>query len=97
MKRNAEMPGNMARLLRPEIAYFVVIPEDDPARLTDALLTIDLAHAQLPTWGKHSQELAAPYATANWVDRWQALLYEVVAAKNKNTSQRQREVSPLDR
>jgi hypothetical protein len=30
MKRNAEMPGNMARLLRPEIAYFVVIPEDDP-------------------------------------------------------------------
>ena len=75
----------------------LVIPEDDPARLTDALLTIDLAHAQLPTWGKHSQELAAPYATANWVDRWQALLYEVVAAKNKNTSQRQREVSPLDR
>jgi glycosyltransferase involved in cell wall biosynthesis len=73
----------------------LVIPEDDPARLTAALLTIDRSHDRLPLWGKRSQELAAPYATSVWVERWQALLHETVAAKS--ISPPQREFSPLDR
>jgi glycosyltransferase involved in cell wall biosynthesis len=73
----------------------LVIPEEDPTQLTAALLIFDRYHAQLPLWGKRSQELAAPYATSIWVERWQSLLREAVTAKS--TSQPQREFLPLDR
>jgi glycosyltransferase involved in cell wall biosynthesis len=55
----------------------LVITEDHPAELTRALLTFHEHHAELPLWGKRSQELAAPYATNIWVDRWKALLQDV--------------------
>ena len=56
----------------------LVIPEENTKSLTQALLTFHQRHAELPVWGKRSQELAAPYATGIWVDRWQALLQTAV-------------------
>jgi glycosyltransferase involved in cell wall biosynthesis len=56
----------------------LVIPEDNVTALTQALLTFHQHHKQLPTWGKRSQELAAPYSTSIWVERWQALLRAAV-------------------
>jgi glycosyltransferase involved in cell wall biosynthesis len=58
----------------------LVIPEDNVMALTQALLTFDRYHAKLPVWGKRSQELAAPYSTSIWVDRWQALLQAAIKA-----------------
>jgi glycosyltransferase involved in cell wall biosynthesis len=67
--------GSAVEIVRP---YYngLVIPEDNVASLTQALLTF---HHQndLPVWGKRSQELAAPYGTKIWVDRWRTLLYGV--------------------
>jgi glycosyltransferase involved in cell wall biosynthesis len=56
----------------------LVIPEDNVANLTQALCTFHSHHAELPTWGKRSQELAAPYSTSAWLARWQALLQSAV-------------------
>ncbi|WP_373544290.1 glycosyltransferase family 4 protein [Chamaesiphon sp.] len=56
----------------------LVIPEENTKSLTQALLTFHQHHAELPVWGKRSQELAAPYATGIWVERWQALLQTAV-------------------
>jgi glycosyltransferase involved in cell wall biosynthesis len=56
----------------------LIIPEDNVAKLTQALLTLHEHYAELPTWGKRSQQLAAPYATSVWLDRWQALLRSAV-------------------
>ncbi|WP_310414061.1 glycosyltransferase family 4 protein [Chamaesiphon sp. OTE_8_metabat_110] len=56
----------------------LVIPEDNIARLTQALVTFHEHHAELPLWGKRSQQLAAPYATSIWVARWHYLLQAAV-------------------
>jgi len=59
----------------------LVIPAENSVSLTQALLTFHEHHAELPLWGKRSQELAAPYATSVWVDRWQALLQNATQSK----------------
>ena len=59
----------------------LVIPAENSVSLTQALLTFHEHHAELPLWGKRSQELAAPYATSVWVDRWQALLRNAIKSK----------------
>jgi glycosyltransferase involved in cell wall biosynthesis len=56
----------------------LVIPEGDVSQLTQALLNLHDRHAQLPLWGQRSQQLAAPYATSIWVDRWRSLLQQAV-------------------
>jgi glycosyltransferase involved in cell wall biosynthesis len=56
----------------------LVVPEDNVAELTRTLVIFHDRHAELATWGKRSQELAAPYATRFWVDRWKALLADAV-------------------
>ncbi|WP_309741526.1 glycosyltransferase family 4 protein [Chamaesiphon sp. OTE_20_metabat_361] len=56
----------------------LVIPEDNIAKLTQALVTLHEHHAELSVWGKRSQELAAPYSTSIWVSRWQFLLQTAV-------------------
>ncbi len=63
----------------------LVIPADNVAALTQALLEIDRQHSELPEWGKRSQQLAAPYATAIWVSRWQNLLRSVLTSKQQST------------
>jgi glycosyltransferase involved in cell wall biosynthesis len=56
----------------------LVIPEDNVTSLTQALLTFDRNYTKLPAWGKCSQQLAAPYATGIWVDRWIAVLQTAI-------------------
>jgi glycosyltransferase involved in cell wall biosynthesis len=64
----------------------LVIPEENAASITKALLTLHLHHAELPMWGQRSQQLAAPYATGIWVDRWQASLQTAIERKLNSTS-----------
>lgn len=64
----------------------LVVPAENPAALTQALLVLDRHHAELPLWGKRSQELAAPYATDIWVARWQALLQKVAQSNLRSRS-----------
>ena len=64
----------------------LVIPEENAASITKALLTFHQHHAELPLWGQRSQTLAAPYATSTWVDRWQASLQTAVNSKLSSTS-----------
>jgi glycosyltransferase involved in cell wall biosynthesis len=56
----------------------LVIPENNVFKLTQALVTFHERYAELPIWGQRSQELAAPYATGVWVERWQATLRNAV-------------------
>lgn len=60
----------------------LVVPEGNSAMLTQALLTFHRQQAQLPLWGRRSQELAAPYGTDIWVDRWIDLLQDVTKSKS---------------
>ncbi len=55
----------------------LVVPEGNSSELTQALLIFHQHQAELSTWGKRSQSLAAPYSTDIWVDRWTALLRSV--------------------
>lgn len=59
----------------------LVVPENNAAKLTQALLIFHQHHAELPSWGRRSQELAAPYATSVWVERWQALLRDAIKSR----------------
>ncbi|WP_310430238.1 glycosyltransferase family 4 protein [Chamaesiphon sp. VAR_48_metabat_135_sub] len=61
----------------------LVISDENVADLTQALVTFHQHHAELPEWGKRSQQLAAPYATNIWVDRWQALLQAAVKSPDR--------------
>ncbi|MFM2303433.1 MAG: hypothetical protein RLZZ135_842 [Cyanobacteriota bacterium] len=60
----------------------LIVPEGNVSELTRALLIFHQHHTELPLWGKRSQELAAPYSTDIWVDRWQALLQDVTRSKS---------------
>jgi glycosyltransferase involved in cell wall biosynthesis len=74
--------GSAVEVVRPWYNG-LVIPEENAAALTQALLTFHQRHAELPAWGKRSQQLAAPYGTSIWLDRWQAILQ---AAAKSNSS-----------
>ena len=56
----------------------LTIPENNVAKLTEALVTFHQLERELPLWGQRSQQLAAPYATDVWVSRWTALLQTAV-------------------
>ena len=64
----------------------LVIPEENTASITKALLTLHQHHAELSLWGQRSQQLAAPYATDIWVDRWQASLQTAIESKLSSRS-----------
>jgi glycosyltransferase involved in cell wall biosynthesis len=79
--------GSAVEVLRPHYNG-LVIPEDNTAALTKALVTVHHQYERLPQWGKHSQELAAPYASDVWVVRWQALLFDTVRSQSRASSDR---------
>jgi glycosyltransferase involved in cell wall biosynthesis len=74
--------GSAVEVVRPHYNG-LVIPEDNVAALTKALVTFHHQYDRLPQWGKHSQELAAPYASNVWVDRWQALLFDAARFRSR--------------
>lgn len=55
----------------------LTVSENSPEQLAAALVTIYHQYDSLPTWGAHSQQLAAPYAAETWVQRWCELLFAV--------------------
>ena len=64
----------------------LVIPEENTASIAKALLTLHQHHAELSLWGQRSQQLAAPYATDIWVDRWQASIQTAIESKLSSTA-----------
>jgi glycosyltransferase involved in cell wall biosynthesis len=65
--------GSAVEVIRPWYNGLTV-PKNQPKALADAMLILHQHHYDLSTWGKRSQELAAPYSAKIWADRWQQLL-----------------------
>ncbi|WP_375471068.1 glycosyltransferase family 4 protein [uncultured Nostoc sp.] len=68
--------GSAVEVLRPWYNG-LTIPKENPKALARAMLTLHQHYAELPTWGKRSQQLAAPYAANIWAIRWQELLHNI--------------------
>lgn len=60
----------------------LIVSENDVEKLAAAMLTMHHQHKALPQWGKHSQQLAAPYAADVWVQRW----YHLFKSTNAGSS-----------
>jgi glycosyltransferase involved in cell wall biosynthesis len=65
--------GSTVEVLRDGYNGYLV-PENDAPSLARGLLALHHRHAELPTWGARSQQLAAPYAAAHWAAHWAELL-----------------------
>lgn len=61
--------GSAVEVLRPHYNGFIV-PSESPAALAEAMAAIASREDDLRTWGVRSQELAAPYSSEFWADRW---------------------------
>lgn len=72
--------GSSVEVIRPWYNGLVV-PKEDPQALAKALLTLHKHYADLPAWGKRSQQLAASYAADIWAIRWRELIDDVVKRK----------------
>lgn len=72
--------GSAVEVLRPWYNGLIV-PKEEPKALAKALLTLHQHHAELSTWGKRSQQLAAPYAANIWANRWTELIQNLQQAK----------------
>ncbi|WP_244141898.1 glycosyltransferase family 4 protein [aff. Roholtiella sp. LEGE 12411] len=67
--------GSAVEVIRPWYNGLIV-PKEDPQALTKAMLTLHHHYSDLSTWGKRSQQLAAPYAANIWARRWWELIHE---------------------
>lgn len=54
------------------------VATNDPEHLAQAMSHIHLQHEQLPLLGERSQQLARPYGSAAWAERWEAMLCDLV-------------------
>ncbi|MBW4673028.1 MAG: glycosyltransferase family 4 protein [Desmonostoc geniculatum HA4340-LM1] len=79
--------GSAVEIIRPWYNGLIV-PKEEPKALAKGMLTLHQRYTELPTWGKRSQQLAAPYAANIWATRWQELLHNVHQIKTvkQNTS-----------
>ena len=75
--------GSAVEVVRPGYNG-LVIPPEDPQALTQAILTLHHNYTNLPTWGKRSQQLAAPYGAKIWAQRWQELINDIYRTKHNN-------------
>lgn len=48
----------------------IVVPTDSAGGLAEAMANMSSREAELPTWGARSRQLAAPYSSEVWADRW---------------------------
>lgn len=60
----------------------LVIPKESPEALAKAMVILHKNYLELPTWGKRSQQLAAPYAANIWAIRWQELIHHTYQMKS---------------
>jgi glycosyltransferase involved in cell wall biosynthesis len=65
--------GSAVEVVRPDYNGLLV-PEGDSEALAQALLTLHKRYDVLSAWGKRAQQLAAPYASEVWADRWQKII-----------------------
>ncbi len=65
--------GSAVEVVRPWYNG-LMIAENNIEQLAQAMLTVHQQYGSLPTWGEHSQQLAAPYGADIWVQRWYPLL-----------------------
>jgi glycosyltransferase involved in cell wall biosynthesis len=81
--------GSAVEVIRPWYNG-LIIPKENPKALAKAMLNLHNQYADLSTWGKRSQQLAAPYAADIWATRWQELLHDVCKIKTvkQNTGNR---------
>ncbi|MBD2254506.1 glycosyltransferase family 4 protein [Nostoc parmelioides] len=79
--------GSAVEVIRPWYNG-LIIPQEDPTALAQAMLTLHQEYAELSIWGKRSQQLAAPYAANIWVRRWQQIIHNTYQANTvkKNPS-----------
>jgi len=70
--------GSAVEVVRP-FYNGMVIPNESPSALADALADMHARGDSLALWGQRSVELAAPYAAELWADRWQAACARLVA------------------
>jgi glycosyltransferase involved in cell wall biosynthesis len=76
-----DMCGSAVEVVRPWYNGLIV-PEDNPKALANAMLSLHQCYHELPTWGERSQQLAAPYAAPIWAVRWQKFIYDVLRKSN---------------
>lgn len=67
-----EVCGSAVECLRPHYNGLMV-PEEDPEALAEAMVALHRNETQLPEWGRRSQALAEPYAAEVWAERVCAL------------------------
>lgn len=48
----------------------IVVPTNSPAEVAAAMGDMTSREAEMPVWGARSRELAAPYSSEVWADRW---------------------------
>ncbi len=53
------------------------VATNDVDHLAQAMTSIHEQHENLPTMGERSQQLAKPYSSVAWAERWEAMLREV--------------------
>lgn len=70
--------GSAVEVVRP-FYNGLVIPKDSPAALAEAFAAVHARFALLAEWGQRSIELARPYATQFWADRWVTAFQRLMA------------------
>jgi glycosyltransferase involved in cell wall biosynthesis len=70
--------GSAVEVVRP-FYNGLVIPKDSPAALAEAFAAVHARVALLAEWGQRSIELARPYATQFWADRWVTAFQRLMA------------------
>ncbi|WP_231867000.1 glycosyltransferase family 4 protein [Anabaena sp. 4-3] len=68
--------GSAVEVIRPWYNGLIIPPADAKA-LAKAMLTLHQQYTDLSTWGRRSQQLAAPYAANIWASRWHELIHDV--------------------
>jgi glycosyltransferase involved in cell wall biosynthesis len=70
--------GSAVEVVRP-LYNGLVVPQESPAALAAAFTATHARHASLAEWGQRSLELARPYATRLWADRWVSVFERLMA------------------
>ncbi|ELS32332.1 MULTISPECIES: glycosyltransferase family 4 protein [Pseudanabaena] len=69
--------GSAVEVIRSEYNG-IIIPPDRPEALAASLLTIHNHYNELAIWGTRSQDLAQPYRSEIWAQRWLAIFNSVL-------------------
>ena len=80
--------GSAVEVIRPGYNG-LIISKDNLEALAKALLILHQRYGDLSTWGKRSQQLAAPYAADIWASRWRELIDDLILDKTSQVKHKQ--------